>query len=54
MSPKIEELITSKADADSIKQQAVKDGMTTMMDDGMAKARQGITTIEEVMRATRE
>ncbi len=53
-SPKIEALITRKADADTIKLQAVRDGMTTMMDDGLTKARQGITTVEEVMRATRE
>lgn len=53
VSPKIEELITQKADADTIKHQAVTEGMSTMMEDGLAKVQQGITTIEEIMRVTR-
>jgi len=28
--------------------------MTTMLDDGFIKAKQGLTTIEEVLRVTRE
>ena len=54
MSPKIEALIVKKADADTIKAQAIAEGMTTMMDDGLSKVRQGLTTIEEVTRATSE
>ncbi len=54
MSPKIEALIVKKADADTIKAQAIAEGMTTMMDDGLSKVRQGITTVEEVTRATSE
>jgi type IV pilus assembly protein PilB len=53
VSNKIEELITNKADADTIKRQAIAEGMSTMMDDGLAKVQQGITTVEEIMRVTR-
>ena len=35
-------------------QQAVLEGMTTMMEDGLFKVQEGLTTIEEVLRATRE
>jgi type IV pilus assembly protein PilB len=53
VSAKIEALISQKSDADVIVQQAVSEGMTTMMDDGLAKAQQGVTTVAEIMRATR-
>jgi len=43
-----------RANADEIRQQAVKDGMKTMIEDGMNKVLAGITTIEEVLRATKE
>ncbi len=50
----IRKLITQKADADLILQQAIKDDdMTTMLDDGMKKVIQGVTTIEEVLRVTK-
>ncbi|MFH0818799.1 MAG: GspE/PulE family protein [Patescibacteria group bacterium] len=45
-------LIVNKADAGQIKAKAVELGMTTMMQDGVAKAMQGMTTIEEVLRVT--
>ncbi|HLC89778.1 MAG TPA: GspE/PulE family protein [Patescibacteria group bacterium] len=50
----IRQLIMSRANADEIRQQAVKDGMKTMIEDGMSKVLAGITTIEEVLRATKE
>lgn len=50
MSPAIQALILSRSSATEIKQQAVKEGMKTMMRDGVEKAAQGITTIEEVVR----
>ncbi|TSC76836.1 MAG: type IV pilus assembly protein PilB [Parcubacteria group bacterium Gr01-1014_31] len=50
----VRRLIMERANADIIKAEAVKEGMTTMLDDGLAKAVQGATTIEEVLRATRE
>jgi type IV pilus assembly protein PilB len=54
VTPAIQTLIVEKANADRILQQAVKDGMTTMMQDGLAKVARGVTTLEEVLRATRE
>lgn len=54
MSEKIKDLIVAKNDSQKIMQQAVLEGMTTMMEDGLSKVQQGITTIEEVLRATRE
>lgn len=49
----IRKLIAEKNDSDVISQAAVSEGMTTMLDDGLQKALQGLTTIEEVLRVTR-
>lgn len=49
----IRKLITQKADADVLIKQAVLDGMTTMLDDGLRKVAKGTTTIEEVLRVTK-
>src|SRR3989344_330886 len=54
MSPEVKELITSKATSDTIREKAVALGMTTMLEDGLEKVQQGITTIDEVLRATKE
>jgi type IV pilus assembly protein PilB len=54
VTPKIEALISQKADSSAIMRQAVSEGMTTMLDDGLAKVQQGITSLEEVVRATKE
>lgn len=54
ISPKIHELITQKASSDAIFRQAILENMQTMMDDGLSKVQGGITTIEEVLRVTRE
>lgn len=53
-SPSIERLITARATSDDIQLQAVREGMLTMQLDGLIKALRGITSIEEVMRVTRE
>ncbi|MEW5907762.1 MAG: GspE/PulE family protein [Patescibacteria group bacterium] len=50
----IKNLIMSNATSDDIEKQAKKEGMSTMVEDGIIKAVQGITTIEEVLRVTRE
>jgi type II secretory ATPase GspE/PulE/Tfp pilus assembly ATPase PilB-like protein len=50
----ISDLITQKAAEDDIKDQARKQGMITLIEDAFIKARNGITTIEEIMRATQE
>src|SRR3989344_3140208 len=46
--------INEGANADDIKKYAIEKGMITMLQDGLIKAKQGVTTIEEVLRATRE
>ena len=50
----IKSLIMKQADARTIHKHAVGEGMLTMHDDGLRKALSGITSIEEVMRVTRE
>ncbi|MCA9371164.1 MAG: Flp pilus assembly complex ATPase component TadA [Candidatus Peregrinibacteria bacterium] len=49
----IQDLIMKNADADTIKQAAVKNGMRTMIEDGISKVLQGVTTLEEVLRVIR-
>jgi len=46
----IKELIIKKASTSEIKEQAIKDGMRTMAEDGLIKAAKGLTSIEEVLR----
>lgn len=50
----IKNLITSKTSSDELNDRARKEGMLTMAEDGIAKAAQGITSIEEVLRVTLE
>jgi type II secretory ATPase GspE/PulE/Tfp pilus assembly ATPase PilB-like protein len=50
----IKDLIVKKSVTKDIHAQAVKEGMRTMFEDGILKAAQGITSIEEVLRATTE
>ena len=47
-------LILSRAEAREIQRSAVAHGMRTMLADGLLKSQKGLTTIEEVLRATRE
>ena len=44
----------SNATSDDIEKQAKKEGMMTMMEDGIVKCVQGVTTIEEILRVTSE
>lgn len=50
----IKELIVKQATSDQIETQAKKEGMRTMVEDGLVKAAQGITTLEEVLRVITE
>ena len=50
----IKQLIISNTTSDAIEKRAKEEGMTTMLEDGIVKAVQGITTIEEVLRVTTE
>lgn len=54
MSPTIKDLIIKGATSDAISEQAQKEGMLTMAEDGIFKAVQGLTTIEEVLRVVTE
>lgn len=53
VSPEIKKLITQKNDSNAILGQAVKEGMATMLDDGLVKVKKGLTSIEEVLRVTK-
>ncbi|MCK4520744.1 Flp pilus assembly complex ATPase component TadA [Candidatus Parcubacteria bacterium] len=50
----IKELIIKGATSDQIQEQAQRDGMVTMIEDGFVKAAQGLTSIEEVLRVIKE
>jgi len=46
------QLILSGTDSSNLKKKAIQKGMKTIRDDGIAKVLAGITTIEEILRAT--
>jgi type II secretory ATPase GspE/PulE/Tfp pilus assembly ATPase PilB-like protein len=50
----IRDLILKGSPADEIEAAAKKEGMLTMLEDGIYKAARGITTIEEVLRVVTE
>jgi len=50
----MQKLIFAEASTTEIKQQAVKSGMLTMMQDGLLKALEGITDVAEVFRVAEE
>ena len=50
----IQKMITSNATANQIQAQAISEGMITMQTDGLIKALRGETTIDEVLRVTKE
>ncbi len=50
----IRRLIMQKANASELRRAALAEGMLPMYDDGLRKVAAGTTTIEEVLRATRE
>jgi len=50
ISPTIRKLIINKATSQQIKEQAINEGMTTMLENGMEKALAGVTTLDEVLR----
>lgn len=50
----VQKMITSNATANQIQAQAILEGMITMQTDGLIKALRGETTIEEVLRVTKE
>ncbi|MFA5961148.1 MAG: ATPase, T2SS/T4P/T4SS family [Parcubacteria group bacterium] len=50
----IKKMISQKASAHDIEIKGRENGMLTMIEDGFAKCIQGITTVEEVLRVTKE
>ena len=54
LSAATKELIMKNSPADEIEKQAKSEGMMTMIEDGIFKAVQGITTLEEVLRVVTE
>ena len=54
MNDKIKKLIVSKASSEDIKKAAQEAGMRTLREDGVLKVKNGLTTIEEVLRVTAE
>lgn len=54
MSENIKNMIIQHASSDEIQNQAKKEGMNTMLHDGVIKVFKGITTLMEVYRVTRE
>lgn len=54
MSPAIRDLAIVSAPSEKIEEQARKEGMLTMLEDGIFQAAQGLTSIEEVFRVVSE
>jgi type IV pilus assembly protein PilB len=54
VTPTIRDLIMKGATSDAVEEQAKKEGMLTMIEDGIVKAVQGLTIIEEVLRVISE
>ncbi len=50
----IREMIIKNASPDQIEKKAKEEGMITMLEDGFIKAAKGVTSIEEVLRVTKE
>ncbi len=50
---RIKKLLSEKNDSDVLLKEAIAEGMTTMLEDGLEKVKEGMTTIEEVLRVTK-
>jgi type IV pilus assembly protein PilB len=54
VTPTIKEMIIKGSSQDELEKQAMKEGMMTMLEDGVYQAANGITTLEEVFRVVSE
>jgi type IV pilus assembly protein PilB len=54
VSEELKELIMAREDAASIRKRAIAEGMVTMLEDGIEKVKRGLTTMEEVLKATKD
>lgn len=52
MTDKIRNLVIQRADAHSLNHAAIEDGMSSLYEDGLRKAMDGVTSLEEVLRVT--
>ena len=50
MTENLERLTVENASADELKRAAIEEGMLTLRDDGFAKVKAGLTSIEEILR----
>jgi type II secretory ATPase GspE/PulE/Tfp pilus assembly ATPase PilB-like protein len=50
----VQKLIIKGSASEEMNQLAISEGMVTMQTDGLVKALQGQTTLEEIMRVTTE
>lgn len=54
ITPAVKEMVMSGKTSDDIEEQARKEGMLTMLEDGLYKAARGMTSVEEVLRVINE
>jgi len=54
MTDPLRSLVMKHANAGELREEAIREGMLTMYEDGLRKAVRGVTTFEEVLRVTRE
>ncbi len=54
MTPTLKEMVIAQKTADELEAQARREGMLTMLEDGIYKAARGFTSIEEVLRVINE
>lgn len=52
--PEVQKMIVANATSEAIQKQAIKEGMISMQIDGLIKALLGLTSIDEILRVTRE
>ncbi|MGE5530137.1 MAG: type II secretion system ATPase GspE [Patescibacteria group bacterium] len=53
-SPEIESMVMARTSSSRLREQAVKEGLVTLRQDGVAKVREGVTSVGEVLRVTQE
>lgn len=54
ISEELAEMVSARADSNAIEKKAREEGMMKMIEDGMIKALQGTTSIEEILRVTKD
>ena len=54
VTPEISEMINKGENSSNIEKQAISEGMVTMIEDGFIKAVKAMTTIEEILRVTKD